>query len=217
MSNPAVSTSNGYAAVQVQQVVANNVIAGTIGPVQQVNQKKVPVFHGETGKDSMTVLARCQCMDVTRTSWGDVKDSRSYIDTLFSIRPQTSDSMKKHQPQKSNSGGNNSNRNKGEGKNFQSGNASAGTSAPWKKYKYCGKYGHGMEECFFWKADEGLCYTTKGEPFYPKGESKGGPSGSTTSSSFKTAAPLSTAKPQDFPHWVLVSPLLRPLESFVTL
>ena len=109
--------------------------------------------------------------------------------------------MKKHLPPKSNSRGNN-NRNKSKGKNFQSGNTSASPSAPWKKCNYCRKFGHGMEECFSQKADKALCYTTKGEPCYPKGESEGGPYGSTALGYFKPATPLSTAKPQVFPHWV---------------
>ena len=59
---------------------------------------------------------------------------------------------------------------------------------------------HGKEDCYSWKADKAMCYTT----YYPKGELKGNQTGNP--SSFKPAPPLSTARPQDFPHWVCVSP-----------
>ena len=59
---------------------------------------------------------------------------------------------------------------------------------------------HGKEDCYSWKADKAMCYTA----YYPKGELKGNQTGNP--SSFKPAPPLSTARPQDFPDWVCVSP-----------
>ena len=87
--------------------------------------------------------------------------------------------MKKHQPQKS-TPTNSNNKIMGKGKNYQSGN------------------NQGMEDCYSRKADKALCYPTKGEPNYSKGELEGNQSG--YASTFKPAAPLSNAKPQDFPH-----------------
>ena len=76
MSNPVVSTSNGQASALAQQILYNNVIAGANGPVLQIDQKKVPDFHGKKDKDSMTVLAWCQCMDaVVNYSQGAVNGS----------------------------------------------------------------------------------------------------------------------------------------------
>ena len=141
MSNPSASTSTGGTAADVaSQILANNVIAGSDGPVLQTHQKKVAVFHGQTDKDSMNVLTTCQRTDAMKTAfgwseeanfcnamaallgnaviietswkvldangyrptwtylkkallahWGEVKDSRSYIVAMFSIRPQTND------------------------------------------------------------------------------------------------------------------------------
>ena len=110
--------------------------------------------------------------------------------------------MKKHWPPKSNNANQQGNgRNKGKGKNSQNGNNSNGNAATSKKKSnYCGKFNHGMEDCYARKAEKAPCYTTKGEPFYPKGEQLDNPAGG--AGTFKPAAPLSTARPQDFPHWV---------------
>ena len=111
--------------------------------------------------------------------------------------------MKKHYPAKpNNTNQQNNGRGKGKGKNSQNGNNSNGiASNSKKKCNYCGKFNHGMEDCFAWKAP---CYTTKGEPFYPKGEQPDNPSGG--AGMFKPAAPiytaLPTARPKDFPHWI---------------
>ena len=101
--------------------------------------------------------------------------------------------MKKHLPPKPNNANQQGNgRNKGKGKNSQNGNNSNGNATTSnKKCNYCGKFNHGMEA---------PCYTTKGEAFYPKGDQVDNPTGG--AGTFKPAAPLSTARPQDFPHWV---------------
>ena len=109
--------------------------------------------------------------------------------------------MKKHLPQKSNPANFQGNgRNKGKGKNSLSGNNSHGNSANKKKRNYCRKFHHRIEDCYTRKADKFPCYTTKGEPYHPKGDYEGNKRGN--AGTFKPAAPLSTAKPQDFPHWV---------------
>ena len=109
------------------------------------------------------------------------------------------DLMKKHLHDQANFGNQSgNNRKRGKGKNPQSGNNSNGnTSNAKKKCNYCGRFNHSMEDCYSRKADKAPCYTTKGEPYYPKGEQD-----PTTVGTFKAAAPLSTARPQDFPHWV---------------
>ena len=140
---------------------------------------------------------------------------------VFSIEPEeTPESpleemfinlMKKHygpRPNNANQQGNG--RGKGKGKNSQNGNNSQGNASnAKKKCNYCGKFNHGMEDCFARKADKAPCYTTKGEPFYPKSDQMDNPSGG--GGTFKPAAPvfgtpmytpLPTARPKDFPHWV---------------
>ena len=38
------------------------------GLVRQIDQKKVPVFHGEKDKDTLTMIAWCARMDTMKTS-----------------------------------------------------------------------------------------------------------------------------------------------------
>ena len=69
MNNPAALTSKRNAAAAHQQ--PNNAAAQVItahGPVLQIDQKKVPVFHGEKDKVTMTVIAWCTRMEVMKIS-----------------------------------------------------------------------------------------------------------------------------------------------------
>ena len=75
MNNPAALPSKRNAAAahqqRQQQIMANNAAAQVItahGPVLQIDQKKVPVFHGEKDKVTMTVIAWCTRMEVMKIS-----------------------------------------------------------------------------------------------------------------------------------------------------
>lgn len=76
MSRPATpSTSNGNAtgAAALAPVVAPQ------GPVMQINHKKVPIFHGEKDKDTLTVIGWCNRIDAMKTSLG-WSDKATYWD-----------------------------------------------------------------------------------------------------------------------------------------
>ena len=54
--NPIPVSSGGAAAVAPIAAVAQN-------PVMQINQRKVPLFHAEKDKDSLTILDWCDRID----------------------------------------------------------------------------------------------------------------------------------------------------------
>ena len=91
-------------------------------------------------------------------------------------------------------------------RNFNPGNRNQGQSGPAqgakpKSHKQCSYYkktGQGQDDCYTHKNDKAPCFTSKGDPYYPRYDTdwKGLATGST-----KPAAPI-VSRGQDFPHWV---------------
>ena len=62
------STINKLPWIQTSPLQQRRCLIAQHGLVMQFDQKKVPVFHREKDKGTMTVLAWCACMDAMKTS-----------------------------------------------------------------------------------------------------------------------------------------------------
>ena len=68
-------------------------VAGAHGPVMQIDQKKVPVYHGEKDKDTISIIAWCQRTEFMKDALGGT-DEATYanaIAALFGCAQRTAD------------------------------------------------------------------------------------------------------------------------------
>ena len=63
------------------------VAAGAHVPVMLIDQKKVPVFHGEKDKDSLNVIAWCACIK-------GMKDALGWSDEVTFVNASTTQEVK---------------------------------------------------------------------------------------------------------------------------
>ena len=69
------------------------VVAGAHRPVVQIDRKKVPVFHGEKDKDTISIIAWCQRIEGMKDAlgWSDVATYANAIAALFGCPQRTAD------------------------------------------------------------------------------------------------------------------------------
>ena len=82
--NPIPGTSGG--GLNVARVAA----AGQ-NPVMQIDQRKVPVFHAEKDKDSLTIFDWCECIDGMKDAqdWSDETTFANPSAALFAVAQRT--------------------------------------------------------------------------------------------------------------------------------
>ena len=82
--NPLPGTSGGGFPIAPVAIAAQN-------PVMQINQKKVPVFHAEPDKDSLTVIHWCARIDGMKDAmgWSDEVTYANASAALFGIAQRT--------------------------------------------------------------------------------------------------------------------------------
>ena len=69
------------------------VVAGAHGPVMQLDQKEILVFHGEKDKDTITVIAWCHRIDGMKDAlgWSDAATYANAMAALFECAQRTAD------------------------------------------------------------------------------------------------------------------------------